>query len=468
MIVSNGTAKNIKVAYIGGGSRGWAWGLMSDLALEKALSGEVVLYDIDKVAEATNVVIGNKIKEYHKGCDNWTYTSAVTLDEALKGVDFVVISILPGTFEEMESDVHAPEGYGIYQPVGDSTGLGGIIRSLRTIPMMEEIALAVKRNCPNAYVINYTNPMTVCVKTLYSAYPNIKVAGCCHEVAGTRWLMGQFVKERTGEKVSDLDIYTEVAGVNHFTWITKAYYRNEDIYPLYAEYAQKYASIGYRGGKDENWFNSHFNCTHKVKFDLFNKFGIIAAAGDRHLSEFCPREWYLSSPQAIKDWGFHLTTVRWRKEEYQERLARAERLKSGQEIFRLEPTGEPGVRIIKAACGIEDFISNINVINEGQMPQAPLGAVVETNAVISSLGIKPIMTSPLPDDVYAMVDRIIRLQELTVQAGIQRDAELAFKTFCLDPQNSLNETQSRSLYDTMLKNTLKYLPQEYTRYLAAR
>lgn len=136
----NNRAENVKIAYIGGGSRGWAWGLMSDLA-------------------------------------KWTYQCYPTLEETLKDVDFVVISILPGTFDEMESDVHEPEKYGIYQSVGDSTGPGGIIRALRTIPMFEVIGNAICENCPNAWVINYTNPMSVCVAALYKVFPQIKAFG---------------------------------------------------------------------------------------------------------------------------------------------------------------------------------------------------------------------------------------------------------------------------------------------------
>ena len=100
-----------------------------------------------------------------------------------------MISIMPGTFDEMESDVHAPEKFGIYQSVGDTTGPGAVMRALRTIPMFEEFAAAIREYCPQAWVINYTNPMTVCVKTLYRVFPKIKAFGCCHEVFGTQKLL---------------------------------------------------------------------------------------------------------------------------------------------------------------------------------------------------------------------------------------------------------------------------------------
>ena len=161
MQVENGKAKNLKIAYIGGGSRGWARGLMSDLAVEERLSGDIYLYDIDYAAAKDNETIGNMFKNVEGNVSSWKYHAVKTPKEALINADFVVISILPGTFDEMESDVHAPEEYGIYQTVGDTVGPGGIVRSMRTIPMFKEIALYIKEYCPNAWVINYTNPMAM-------------------------------------------------------------------------------------------------------------------------------------------------------------------------------------------------------------------------------------------------------------------------------------------------------------------
>ena len=128
-------ADQLKIAYIVGGSRVWAWNLMADLARAEDMSGKVFLYDIDFPAAKNNEIIGNNIQK-----EKWEYKAVKTIGESLSGADFVVISILPGTFDEMECDVHLPEEYGIYQSVGDSVGPGGIIRSLRCVPMMEEIA----------------------------------------------------------------------------------------------------------------------------------------------------------------------------------------------------------------------------------------------------------------------------------------------------------------------------------------
>ena len=127
----------------------------------------------------------------------------------------------------MESDVHAPEKYGIYQSVGDTAGPGGIVRALRTIPMFEEFAVAIEKYCPEAWVINYTNPMTVCVDTLYKVFPKIKAFGCCHEVFGTQTLLQTALEEARGiEGIKREEIKVNVVAVNHFTWLTSAQYKN--------------------------------------------------------------------------------------------------------------------------------------------------------------------------------------------------------------------------------------------------
>mgnify|MGYP003292118258 CR=1 FL=1 len=192
-------AEDVKIAYIGGGSRGWAWGLMSDLATAGDMSGRVELYDIDFEAAKANETIGNKYNNLPEATSKWEYKAVETIGEALTGADFVIISILPGTFDEMESDVHAPEEYGIYQSVGDTTGTGGVVRALRTLPMFEEIAENIKKYSPDAWVINYTNPMTLCVKTLYRVFPEIKAFGCCHEVFGTQDILAKMASVLFGD-----------------------------------------------------------------------------------------------------------------------------------------------------------------------------------------------------------------------------------------------------------------------------
>ncbi len=453
-------AENIQIAYIGGGSRGWAWGLMSDLVSAVDISGTVRLYDIDRAAADANVIIGHKFNTAVGARSHWSYVATDTLAEALHGADFVVISILPGTFDEMESDVHTPEKYGIFQSVGDTAGPGGVVRALRAVPMFEEIAVAIKEHCPRAWVINYTNPMTMLVRTLYRVFPKIKAFGCCHEVFGTQKLLAAIVSDRYGtEQVSREEIKVEVTGVNHFTWLTKAQYRNIDLFPLYAEYAEKYAESGFSipGSHDDNWMNNVFSCNHRVKFDLFRRFGVIAAAGDRHLAEFCDGDLYLSSPERAQAWHFGLTPVSWRKKDLQKRLEKSRRRVCGEETVALRPTGEDGVNQIRALLGLHTMVTNVNLPNVGQIPNLPLGAVVETNAVFTSDGVTPVMAGNLPDAIHPLILRAVNEQETVVEAALARDLDLAFKAFAADPLVRIPKVDAKALFEKMVDNTKEYL-----------
>ena len=450
--------KSIKIAYIGGGSRGWAWGLMSDLVQAQDICGTVALYDIDKKAAEDNVIIGNKYNQLDGAKTHWDYVATETLDEALTGSDFVVISILPGTFDEMESDVHTPEKYGIYQSVGDTAGPGGIIRALRTLPMMEVIARGVERCCPNAWVINYTNPMTLSIKALYDTFPKIKAFGCCHEVFGTQRVMATALKTELGmDKPARDEIKVNVLGVNHFTWITKAQYQDINLMPVYRNLADKYAEIGYTPGMDKNWMNNSFACAQKVKFDLFRRFGVVAAAGDRHLAEFCPGKWYLESPEKVKEWGFGLTTVEWRKKDLQNRLARSARRISGEEELKLAPTGEDGVNQIRALLGLHEMVTNVNLPNHGQIPNLPLGAIVETNAVFRDDSLDPVFAGPIPVKIHSLINNIVGEQEMVAKAVRERDLELAFQAFTVDNLVTISHADARKLFNEMVDNTKTYL-----------
>ena len=425
-------AEGVKIAYVGGGSRGWAWGLMSDLVSCDDISGEVRLYDIDEQAAKNNETIGNLYNNVEGARSHWSYRAYPSLEEALNGADFVVISILPGTFDEMESDVHTPEKYGIYQSVGDTSGPGGIIRALRLLPMIEVIAKAIEANCPNAWVINYTNPMTMTVRMLYKTFPKIKAFGCCHEVFGTQKLLAKMLTDMYGiENISRDEIKVNVTGINHFTWLTSAQYKNIDLIPLYSKFVDQYYETGYIKGKDENWMNNSFNSSQRVKFDLFRRYGYIAAAGDRHLAEFCDGKWYLSSPEQAREWGFGLTPVSWRKQDLLNRLEHSRRRCAGEEL-KIAQTGENGVKQIRSILGLDTLVTNVNMPNVGQIPNLPLGAVVETNAVFCACSVTPVMAGELPMNIYPLISRIVAAQELVVEAVVQRDIEKAFVAFSND------------------------------------
>ena len=450
--------ENLKISYIGGGSRGWAWGLMSDLVSADDISGDVYLYDIDYEAAQHNEIIGNKFNQCSGARSHWDYHACRTAEEALTGADFVIISILPGTFDEMYSDVHTLEKYDIYQSVGDTSGPGGIVRAMRTIPMYEEIAENIKKYCPKAWVINYTNPMTLCVKTLYRVFPEIKAFGCCHEVFGTQKVLQCALKEICGiEAQHRSEIKVNPVSVNHFTWLTKATYCNMDLFPIYEKFAEKYAETGYSEHLDNNWMNDVFACCEKVKLDLFKRYGYIAAAGDRHLAEFCEGKWYLKDPETVKKWGFGLTGVNWRKENLKERLEKSSKMRNGEMEIEINNTGEEGVEQIRALLGLSTLVTNVNIPNKGQIPNLPLGAVVETNAVFASDTVTPVMAGEIPSSIYSLVSRVCAEQEEVSDAIAKRDIGRIFNAFANDPLVTCSYDDAKKLFKEMVLNTKEYL-----------
>ncbi|MGN0506262.1 MAG: alpha-glucosidase/alpha-galactosidase [Lachnospiraceae bacterium] len=453
--------RTIKICYIGGGSKLWARIFMSDLAVAEGLSGEIALYDIDKEAAERNAKIGACINQNPNTKSKFEYKVYDRLEDALSGATFVLLSILPGTFREMRSDVHAPEKYGIYQSVGDTAGPGGILRAMRTVPIYEEFARKIKAICPKAWVINLTNPMSICVKTLYDVFPEIKAFGCCHEVFHAQELLTVMLKELRGIHVHRSQITTDACGVNHFTWITEAKYQDIDLLELIPEFDEKFGEEGYyeREGEDRFAFRTDpFAYGNKVKLDLYKKYGALAAAGDRHLAEFLPNKWYLKDPETVKQWQFGLTTVDYRERDQAEKIAETIEMAEGRKEFQVTKSGEEAVEMMKALLGFGTMVSNVNMPNKGQMPQMPLGSVVETNCVFSNDMASPVVAKPLPSGVCNLVYRSCVNIDTAYEGIKERNLDKIYQAFSNQALcSSLSIEESRELFREMCLNTREYL-----------
>ena len=199
--------------------------------------------------------------------------------------------------------------------------------------------------------------------------------------------------------------------------------------------------------------NNSFICSHRVKLDLFLRYGIIAAAGDRHLAEFCEGGWYLRDPETVKAWGFGLTSVSWRREDLKKRLKKSEEYRAGIREVKLQPTGEEGVEQMRALLGLCDLVTNVNIPNRGQIPNLPLGAVVETNAVFRADSLVPVMAGNIPQPIYPLVARICGEQEEISDAIAGRDMTRIFNAFANDPLLTCSLSDARKLFREMVGNT---------------
>lgn len=462
--IGNDSVRKIKIAYIGGGSKQWARVFMNDLALAEGLGGEIALYDIDKEAAVRNKCIGDRINMLPDAVSHFEY---VVYDEplmALKNADFVIMSILPGSFEDMRSDVHTPEKYKIYQSVGDTAGPGGVLRAMRTVPIYQEYAEMIRETCPDAWVINFTNPMSICVRALYDTFPQIKAFGCCHEVFHTQDFLGCVVSSELGIKKPDRhEICIDVSGINHFTWITKAGYHGIDIMELLPAFIDKYYEEGFYEHGDKNLYRTDtFAYANRVKMDLYRKFGALAAAGDRHLVEFVNNRWYLESPQSVYDWKFALTTVDFRIAQMKERIQESIDLAQGTKPVILKKSDEEAVELMKAILGMGDVVSNVNLPNRGQMPDMPCNAIVETNAVFSGDRVTPVVAGEIPLGAKNLVLRGLYNIEDCYEGIKNRDFKQIFSSFINQPLcASLGFEDAKQLFVEMVQNTKSCLEKYY-------
>jgi alpha-galactosidase len=440
----------LKVAYIGGGSREWARKLMFDLALCPDLTGEVALYDIDLEAARLNERLGNWLQEQPGVVSCWRYGAVPTLGEALRGADFVIISIQPGPLEMMREEIALAEQSGLYFPVGDTTGAPGLIRGLRSAAIYAGFARVIAATCPEAWTINYTNPMSICTRTLTRVAPQLKVLGCCHEVFATqRMLAGVAAKYLNIEPPPRSEIEVNVLGINHFTWIDQATYQGHELLDLLKHHLEQPGTLRTFTQREVESWKDWFYSTDQVKFALFQRFGILAAAGDRHLVEFLPG--FIQSPETLFQWGIIRTPVSWRIERWVSAPQRTRQLLSGQTPLRLEPSGEAGVGIIRALVGQGDLVTNANMENDGQIANLPDRVVVETNAHFSRNSVRPVKAGALPAGLAALVNLHCANQEMIIEAALTDDYELAFQPFQNDPTNHLAIDAAWELFNRMLQ-----------------
>lgn len=221
-----------------------------------------------------------------------------------------------------------------------------------------------------------------------------------------------------------------------------------------------YANTHKRGSASTslNWMNKNFSANQSVKLDLYRRYGILAAAGDRHLVEFCPGSWYLHDKDTVEDWEVKLTTVDWRKENRIELNQIAEDIVSGVKPLEIKATGEEGVNQMCALLGLGSYVTNVNIPNYGQIPNLPLGAVVETNAYFSGNSVVPLFAGEIPEDVNHLIIRHVYNQEEIVKCTLNGDYKGVFKAFINDPNVDIPLDKAKELFDKMIENTKEYLP----------
>ena len=408
---------------IGAGSTVFTPGLMTDLVQSPAFSGWTVhLVDLDADAADTMARVGRRLAE-QAGAD-LTFEPHTDRREALPGARFVTTTIAVGAAEGWLRDVEIPARYGIAQTVGDSVGPGGVLRALRHVPEITAIARDVQELAPDAWMINYSNPLTANVRGVVSQ-TSVKVVGLCH---GTMHTLGALAGD-LGVPAGEL--HAVFAGVNHLCWLLDLRRDGADMYPELRRLVAERA-----GGRDAP-STSDEGVHLAVSADLQRIFGLYPAPGDRHVSEFF--SWYLRGTDGDHlPWGLQGgrdDTIRYIKEKSDQwdRL-RAQADGSLPLDTSRDQEAERFVSIAEAIITGRDMVElAVNLPNRGKIGNLPSEAVVEVPAVVGAAGITGLAVGPLPDAIAAALTTRAQQQEITVQAALTGSRQLALQALALDP-----------------------------------
>lgn len=439
-----------KIAIIGGGSYTWGPTFMRDIFATPELAGStLVLHDIAQDRMDLVYALGQKmIQEFNL---NFHLEKTLSLEEALQGTDFVILTITTGRLESMRPDLEIPAKYGIKQSVGDTTGPGGLARALRNIPVVAEIGRKVMEVCPNALFLNYTNPMTVLTRTL--AMQGVKVVGLCHEWIGVREKLAQIFNTQPE------NVTAKIAGVNHLTWVTDLWADGKGVWDEIPAITEKILNNEIKVDEEDT---SVFTDHAKVKSTLFKLYGALPAAGDRHVAEFFPH-FINESTDWGADYALKLTSIEDRYELEAEAKTLIEAALRGDVPlvpFMQDMSTEAANKIIRAVTYSETYVGIMNLPNAGQIANLPHGAVVETYGVIDTTGAHATVYGEVPAGVQNILQKHILNQEMTVQAALNGDRVLALQVLLNDPLSScLTIPQAKHMLEEILEANRQYLSQ---------
>jgi alpha-galactosidase len=400
-----------KIAFIGGGSVQWTPGLVNDMALTETLVGsELVLHDIDAEALRFMLPVCKRIVE--KLNADMQITATLDRAEVLRGADFVVLCVGIGGLPAMRNDLEIPEKYGIYQSVGDTVGPGGIARGLRHIPFAVEVAREMETLCPQAWMLNLTNPMTTICRGVTKA-TKIRTIGLCHEISGFRsHLAGLF-------QVPVEQVMFGIAGINHLPIIMHCDIGGRDGFTMINDWRTEHDPFEFVEDRELTSVFEVFQDKLAVKLTLFEQLGVLFGAGDRHVAEFFPG--FLTDESGHgRRYGIHLTTV-----DHREEMARSRRVAAEGYIPSETVSAEQLAPLMAALLGGPSGQFVVNVPNQGQIDNLPRESMVECVAYVDALGVRPLAVGALSPAAHAIVAPHVDRQELIVEAALTGHYELA-------------------------------------------
>ncbi|MFW6368734.1 MAG: alpha-glucosidase/alpha-galactosidase [Spirochaetota bacterium] len=450
---------SVKICFVGAGSTVFAKNVIGDVLLQDDLSDiDIALYDIDEQRLADSVRLVNALNEsINEGRASVRgYAGVEKRKEALRGADFVMNAIQVGGYEPATvRDFEIPKRYGVEQTIGDTLGIGGIFRSLRTIPVMYDIAADMQEVCPDALMLQYTNPMATVTGAVLRDTP-IKAVGLCHSVQHCVENLFDAVGMEWSELSSEEPKW-RIAGINHMAWLLELSDNGRDLYPEIKKRAADLLEKAKRGEAGDH--------SDLVRLAVMNTFGYYITESSEHNAEYTP--WWIKSrrPELIDNYNIPIDEYPRRCREQISQWSEMRKALLESATIEHERTVEYASDIIRAVVTGRTARIHANVLNQGHISNLPEGTVVEVPCLVDHNGVQGVVVGALPEQCAALNRTNVNVQLVTLEAAKNESREHVYQAAALDPHTAaeLSLDEIVSLCDELLEAHRDFLPSGYYR-----
>ncbi|MGL4608188.1 MAG: alpha-glucosidase/alpha-galactosidase [Trueperaceae bacterium] len=437
-----------KITFIGAGSTVFAKNLLGDiLSFPELATSTITLFDINQERLETSKVVAEKVAATVGAKPKIEITT--DRKKALKNADYAINMIQVGGYEPSTViDFEIPKKYGLRQTIADTLGIGGIMRALRTVPVLLEMQRDMEKLCPDVVHLNYVNPMAMNIMALRRSSPIMSI-GLCHSVQGTAEQLASDIKV----PVEEIDYIC--AGINHVAFYLKFERNGEDLYPKIAEVAR-------RQNKDlPKRRMATWQLRDAVRYEMFRRLGYFVTESSEHFSEYSP--WFIKKghPKLVKDFEIPL-------DEYPRRCIKnikgweklQKELEDPNATLEVRRSHEYGSLIIHSMETGQPRVVYSNVPNHNLIDNLPNTAVVEVPCLVDKSGLQPTKVGALPPHLAALMQTNINVQTLTVEALLTGKREHIYHAAMLDPHTAAELTldQIWNLVDDLLEAHGEYIP----------
>jgi alpha-galactosidase len=440
-----------KIAFMGAGSTVFAKSVLGDSMLTPSLQdSHIALYDIDadRLSESKLMLDNLNANINQNRATITAHLGVRNRKKALEGANYVINAIQVGGYEPSTViDFEMPKKYGLRQTIGDTLGIGGIFRALRTIPVMLDFARDMESVCPDAWMLNYTNPMAMITGAMLRGSA-VKTVGLCHSVQGCAW----WLLKQVGLIDSVKKLQWKIAGINHQGWLLEVTDGGKDLYPQIKRRAAKMNEDARKPGAKKHW--------DMVRFEVMRHFGYYVTESSEHTAEYMPYWIKATHPELIEEFNIPL-------DEYPRRcVAQIEGWKKQRDEIvnnrKLDHkrTSEYGSYIMEAMETDVPIQIGGNVMNTGLITNLPAKACVEVPCLVDPNGVQGCHVGDLPEQCAAMNRTNINVQILTIEAALSRKKDFIYQAAMMDPHTAAELTldEIRALCDDLIEAHGKMLP----------